>query len=209
MLDRIEQFTNESLLRRMVEKRDSGEPGAAPEVVRDALEAAFQEHQRWLAQWQAQVGELGRVIGTEFESAVMGLHEKAGASEKRRMDDIQHAARAVNELFGQLGRSAQAWEHSATATGDRLAQSFDTAGKLHAAVEQNTRILERVFDRQQQIMEQQVGRESIVGGGQTLQPGMPIGDPHPVSVASLPDTLPPVNMAQDGHSGFWGRFWKR
>ena len=38
-----------------------------PDVVKLTLEAAFKEHQRWLAQWQTQVSELGRVIGADID----------------------------------------------------------------------------------------------------------------------------------------------
>jgi len=99
MLDRIEAFANESLLRRMSDQRGPLSAQEMPEVVRDALDSAFREHQRWLAQWQAQVSELGQLVGGDFEAAVNRVQQNVSQAEASRLEKYQSlgpdAARSV------------------------------------------------------------------------------------------------------------------
>jgi len=183
-LDRIEQFTNEALLRRMQEKEGAGKDiGEAPGLVRDALEAAFQEHQRWLAQWQAQVAELGRVIGTDFDAAIMGVENKLGQQEHARMDRIQQAAQAVEELFGKMSHNSAAWQKSATQAASNLSASFSAAEKLQHALSENTRLLSDVLSQQRQLS-QDYRQGDVVGALQALReemrrsPGIPSAFPQ-------------------------------
>ena len=81
MLDRIEAFANESLLRRMSDQRGEFSLEEMPDVVRGILDSAFREHQRWLAQWQAQVAQLGQLVGGDFEAAVNRVEDRVAQTE--------------------------------------------------------------------------------------------------------------------------------
>lgn len=83
MLDQIHDFANDSLLRQLADPSTDEE---LPRIVRDALEAAFQEHQVWLAQWQVQVSELGRVIGGDFAKLAVEFKNQKNDLEQRDMD---------------------------------------------------------------------------------------------------------------------------
>jgi len=146
MLDRIEEFTNESLLRRMSEK-DRGD-GEAPAIVRDALDAAFQEHQRWLAQWQAQVSELGQVIGSDFEATVMSLQEKLAETERERLSSVQNTAQLVSEMFDKFGESASHWQSSTEDVRRNMEASLEASAKLQEAILENNRLLTEIAEKQ-------------------------------------------------------------
>ncbi len=105
MLDRVEDFTNESLVRRMSEENAASQNNEMPELVRTSLESAFREHQRWLGEWQAQVKQLGQLIGADFEAAAGRVVEQVGKSDSTRSQEIQRASRAVDELFQKVTTS--------------------------------------------------------------------------------------------------------
>ncbi|MCH8830309.1 MAG: MotA/TolQ/ExbB proton channel family protein, partial [Planctomycetes bacterium] len=149
MLDRIEEFANESLLRRMSDKNQLS--GEAPEIVRDALEGAFQEHQKWLAQWQAQVGELGQVIGGEFEAAVLGMQDKIAESEKQRFSEVQNSAEIVREMFEQFGQATVSWQRSSDEARRNIEASLKAASNLQSVVAENGRQIAAVVEKQSQI----------------------------------------------------------
>lgn len=145
MLDRIEEFSNESLLRRMSEKEKTV-AGESPQIVRDALQAAFQEHQRWLVQWQMQVSELGQVIGGEFENAVMKVHDKLVESQRRQLEEVNATAALVRDMYAKFGDTATRWEQSTEAARKHLEESLQTSAELQEAVQRNDRLLARVSD---------------------------------------------------------------
>ncbi len=150
VLDRIEGFTNESLLRRMTEKRElSGEE--MPEVVRGALESAFHEHQRWLAQWQMQVAELCKVIGGEFEAMAAQVQERLAGAHREGADEARAARQAVEELFRALQQQTETWQRSgqtaqgvqeAVRSAEKVAQALaGMSGQMLEVVEQQQRML--------------------------------------------------------------------
>lgn len=104
MLDRIEAFANESLLRRLSDQVKRPTPEEMPEIVRDALDSAFKEHQRWLAQWQTQVAALGELVGRDFERAVVDVQERLSLSDAERLQKMNELSRLLSELFSQAGR---------------------------------------------------------------------------------------------------------
>lgn len=139
MLDRIEEFSNESLLRRMSDVR--GSAADIPTVVKDALNSAFHEHQRWLAQWQAQVGQLGQVIGGDFEQAVARVQDQVVAAESARLQQLRGAAQAVEELFGNLGAATETWERSAAGALKSIEASVQASERLGATLARNLDLL--------------------------------------------------------------------
>jgi len=98
MLDRIEAFSNESLLRRMADDEKLA-PEKMPEIVRDALKSAFCEHQRWLAEWQLRVGDLGRAIGEDFQAAFERVHERLCQQEAARTENRERLARLLEDIL--------------------------------------------------------------------------------------------------------------
>ncbi|HUG92359.1 MAG TPA: MotA/TolQ/ExbB proton channel family protein [Planctomycetaceae bacterium] len=138
MLDRIEEFCNESLLRRMAETR--GATADMPGVVRDALHSAFQEHQRWLAQWQAQVAQLGQVIGGDFEQAVARLQERLSEAESGRLAQLRDSARAIEELFAQFGEATRSWRESAEQSLRSVQASIAASERLGGALARNLQL---------------------------------------------------------------------
>jgi biopolymer transport protein ExbB/TolQ len=109
MLDRIEQFTHEALLRRMADDQSAANLERMPQTVRDCLAAAFQQHQVWLAQWQQQVGQLGQAIGADFENAVSRVEAKVSAEEAARNQKLNDISRVINELFQRADATTQTY----------------------------------------------------------------------------------------------------
>jgi biopolymer transport protein ExbB/TolQ len=145
MLDRIEEFSNESLLRRMADVK--GSTADMPAVVRDALHSAFQEHQRWLAQWQAQVGQLGQLIGSDFEQAVARVQDQLAAAEGTRLQQLRNTAQAVEELFGKFGQSTATWERSAAQALKSVEASVAASETLSVALTRNLELLNLAAER--------------------------------------------------------------
>jgi biopolymer transport protein ExbB/TolQ len=149
MLDRVQGFANESLLRRMAEGQ-AADKDAMPEVVQRALDTAFKEHQRWLTQWQAQVAKLGNVIGAEFEAHFSNLQEKLAKVESGRVGDFNTAVRRVEELFGQVEQMTASWQK--LGSGD-FKTALSAVAQLHQALAANTGALEKVLGQQGALLD--------------------------------------------------------
>ena len=205
MLDRIEQFANESLLRRMVERQKN--IGEAPKIVRDALEAAFQEHQRWLGQWQTQVGELGQVIGGEFEAVVMRLQEQLAEADKLRLRTIEETAQAVHAMFEKFGKTTGSWEHATEQARQNLEQALGMSQDLNQAVAENQQRLAKAVEQQEQLIR---NAAAIPPPSPPAGPSVPVAVPVAGDGAAAP--LEPeslVSLENDRESGFFSRIWGR
>lgn len=160
MLDRIEEFTNESLLRRMADGGSGGAAGGAagelPALVKNTLESAFAEHQRWLAQWQAQVARLGQAIGADFESAVLGIQEKAGAAEAARLKKVERGLAAIEEMFAKVNESAASAQKARLDALEGVERTTESVQKLQAALAQNAELLVRVVQEQKELAGRQL-----------------------------------------------------
>jgi hypothetical protein len=99
MLNRIEAFANEVVLRRMSDDRYAQAMENMPDVVRYALEAAFKEHQRWLSQWQTQVGQLGEKVGHDFEAVLRRLSDQASQSDAQRLEKYDNLSHVLEDIF--------------------------------------------------------------------------------------------------------------
>jgi biopolymer transport protein ExbB/TolQ len=182
MLDRIEEFANESLLRRLAEGQGTADAGAEmPQVVRQTLDAAFKEHQRWLAQWQAEVGKLGQTVGTDFAAQAYALAERLGQAEAARMQNAERIARAVETSAQQAAEVVQSWQRLVTA---ELPASLRAVEQVSQALNANAALLSQWMAQQRQ----------------TLEAPIPIG---------ARDTLSPVSLARPERSGFFGRLLGR
>lgn len=106
-LDRIEVYANESLLRRMSEGGPSLDKDPAA-YAREALHAAFQQHQQWLAQWQDQVGRLGQTVGGKFEVAIRDVVRVLGETEAARLERIDKVSGVLDQILVQANRTAEA-----------------------------------------------------------------------------------------------------
>lgn len=106
MLDQVTSFANESVLRRMSDEQDALDPEQLPEIVRDSLEAAFREHQKWLAQWQLQVASLGQSVGGDFELCVRNISRELAEAESERQQKLDDLSRLLSKVFDQAGQVA-------------------------------------------------------------------------------------------------------
>lgn len=141
MLDRVEGFANESLVRRMADDGGAG-TGEMPEVVRATLESAFKEHQKWLAQWQAQVARLGQEIGRDFEVGLAATQERLAQAEAARLDKIDRAAHVVEEMFAHAVEASK--QIQPFVNGD-LQASVHTMDQVQKSLAANTKTLQQVF----------------------------------------------------------------
>jgi len=164
MLDRVQAFSNESLLRRMSEGGGGGPGSEMPEIVQKALDSAFKEHQRWLTQWQAQVAQLGNMIGQDFETHFGSCQEKLTGADAKRLEALNTSARRVEELFGQLQNVTLSWEKSGS---QEFKNSLSAASQLQGSLHENTAALSGVLERQQQLM-QTYSRSDLQGVLQAL-----------------------------------------
>lgn len=138
MLDRIEAFTNESLLRRLSDTGGGPNTEDLPDVVKYALESAFREHQRWLAQWQAQVGELGQVIGRDFEAAAGRIQSSLQHNDAEQVTKIHEATHMLGQLFNQMAEMTASWHRSEQQMAARFERIFEHAKGLEDMVSTTT-----------------------------------------------------------------------
>jgi biopolymer transport protein ExbB/TolQ len=150
MLDRIEEFANESLLRRMAEEGAAPTAEELPQIVRQSLEAAFKEHQRWLAQWQAQVGQLGQAIGSEFETHFATVQERLAQADASRLDNINRAGKAVDEMFQHVSQASRSLQQLA---GADFQSSFQTLQQVQQALRDNATMMSQMVNQQRQAIE--------------------------------------------------------
>ncbi|MCA9124139.1 MAG: MotA/TolQ/ExbB proton channel family protein [Planctomycetaceae bacterium] len=163
MLDRIQEFANESLLRRLT---DEAAEDDLPEVVRDALEGAFQEHQRWLAEWQVRVSELGRVIGGDFAKIAVDVQGRLSESDASRIDRMRELNQVLDEIFERTGEASLI-----------LAQSNETMNsEMKKVLEVGQQLQQALLDNIQQCREFLAVRETLK-----------IDDPHRTTEFRHPD----------------------
>ena len=143
MLDRIEAFTNESLLRRMADERGPVNTEDLPQIVRDCLNAAFQEHQRWLAQWQAQVGRLGEEIGRDFEAAFGRVQEQLARDDNPQIQRLEQLDHRLEDVFQKLDAATERWQ-PAREGGEQLLAAIL---QLRGSFQENTETLRQLADR--------------------------------------------------------------
>ena len=148
MLDRIEQFTNESLLRRMADQQRHLNTKELPEIVRDVLQAAFQEHQRWLAEWQAQVAVLGERIGSDFESAVLRIEHQVAEEESSRNEQLKHLTGWLDDVFGRIDNATASWHPPGEDKGTPAPSLFDTLVQLKEVLQENNSLYREVLEQQ-------------------------------------------------------------
>lgn len=197
MLDRVQAFSNESLLRRMAEGSGGGPGSEMPEIVQKALDAAFKEHQRWLAQWQAQVAQLGNMIGADFESHFGACQEKLTQGDGKRLEALNTSARRVEELFGQLQSVTASWEKTGS---QEFKNSLAAASQLQNSLHSNTEALSNVLQRQSQLMET-YSRSDLQGVLQALADAVArLGGERPRPAYSPPLPPPePITRPSDGN----------
>jgi biopolymer transport protein ExbB/TolQ len=153
MLDRIEAFTNESLIRRMADERVGLSAEDMPEVVRDALEVAFAEHQRWLAQWQTQVSQLGQVIGTDFESVVDRVQQNLSSQDGQRMQKLEDASRLLEEIFQKVDNATISWHRSEKEALSRSREFVTSLTELQQSMTNGASRTGEILDQQARLLE--------------------------------------------------------
>lgn len=138
MLDRIEAFTNESLLRRM---SDDSEGGVLPAQIAKGLEPAFRKHQQWLAEWQNQVAELGNVIGMDFDAHVQRIERRIEGIGVTNVEDVERVTRGLSEAVRDASGLIDRWTNSGREIAESLRSMTELAVTLQNAMADNTRQL--------------------------------------------------------------------
>jgi biopolymer transport protein ExbB/TolQ len=184
MLDWVEEFSHESLLRRMSD--EEGEPARdSQKMIRPAIDDAFKEHQQWLAAWQVQVGQLGQKIGADFEQALGKFQERFIKTEQMHVANVneeqlrgqQALERAIAEQqrwlttwqadVGKLGQKigadleaaiARARESLGKASAgeiDKMARARRQVEEMFATLTGNNKLLKEIIEQQKLVVEQQ------------------------------------------------------
>jgi biopolymer transport protein ExbB/TolQ len=138
MLDRIELFINRSLLRRMSDEDQKS--ALSPELAR-ALEPAFQEHQRWLLKWQAQVGELGDAIGRRLEEHMAAIVRRLADFNAAQAGSIGNAAASVTQGTQALAAGFQQMKEVAERSAGANKTLLEATARLQELLRDNTQRL--------------------------------------------------------------------
>ena len=235
MLDRIEAFANESLLRRMSDDRGPVSAEELPEVVRDALDSAFREHQRWLAQWQAQVGELGQLVGADFESAINRVQENVSQAEAGRLEKYQSLGLMLEDVFEKAERSMATWQESGHDSEAKSREFLSAVSQLQETLAENARLCNEISQEQSRMwklysdgslgntmmgLAEQIGKlaDKLDGSGVSRRKPRapaPVADEPPATLRKeapemldvIEPTVDPPPSPPTQRSGLFGRFW--
>lgn len=155
MLDRVEAFANESLLRRMAASDSTADASIEqmPTVVRSALESAFAEHQRWLSQWQVQVSQLGQLVGADFEQAVSKVEQRIAESDADRLGQFQQLAGQFTHSLEQQDRFLNAWERQRGQLVSGSQEVLAAASGVQTALASTAELCRVAVDRQAATIE--------------------------------------------------------
>jgi biopolymer transport protein ExbB/TolQ len=223
MLDRIEAFANDSLLRRMSDERATPRGDDLPELVCSALDSAFKEHQRWLAQWQTQVSQLGRQIGADFESTVSRVFTQAAQADAARMQKMEQLVRLLEELLGRTDTVGQAWRQARADAETQSRVMLEAAGRLQQALADNAILCADVAQQQHHVWEM-YSSGSAHNSLAALAEQIGCLAARIEALARRPETAPRrtdviepdepgpaqgFSASPDAGQGFLGRFWKR
>jgi hypothetical protein len=148
MLDRIEAFTNESLLRRLTDDAPRLDREDLPEVVRDTLAAAFREHQRWLAEWQTQVRELGRVIGSDLEQAVERIQDSLPQLDEERIVQLHQATHLLGEIFRELAGATASFHSTEKQLAEQFNDLFGNVKELNVTISKSAEAAGHLIEQQ-------------------------------------------------------------
>lgn len=194
---------NHSLLPRMADEEAPISTEQLPKIVRDSLEAAFQEHQRWLAQWQAQVRALGQTIGRDFEAAVARVRQDAARHEVGQAERVQQLHKLAEDLFQKIEQATVTWRQAAGAPD---ADMVEACRNLQQALADNSRAVRQWADRNVAIspsdgalacvldrLTQELAR--LAAAGHVV--GSPAGASQASTIVAIdpvpePDALPPI-----------------
>jgi biopolymer transport protein ExbB/TolQ len=161
MLDRIEAFINESLLRRMADDQPGSDGAQLPGLVAGALEPLFREHQRWLAQWQAQVSQLGQTIGADFEVAFQRIEKQISQTESARLRQTEELSRLWDALFDSAQKATTAWQQSSEEMRSRSQSLHEVIGHLERTLSESGKRAEAVWQQQARMWDE-LGRSDVV-----------------------------------------------
>jgi biopolymer transport protein ExbB/TolQ len=151
LLDRIQAFANESLLRRLSDEQGPIPVEKLPEVVRDSLTGAFREHQKWLEQWQTEVSKLGEVISGDFEAAVRRVHEAAAQSESSRIEQYQKLSQLLEEAVRMAQQSTAGFAEFQKSAASRSQELAGAVSDLQGAVAENSRRWREILQQQGEL----------------------------------------------------------
>lgn len=168
MLDRIDAFTNESLLRRMSHTEEQG--GLMPEMAQ-LLEPVFRKHQQWLLEWQKQVSDLGNTIGKDFESHLVGVKQQLERVEVSNATQTTEMVQTLSLVMQDMQRAiSDLKDVSANVTGD-LNSTVRTASELQDSLTDNTASMTALADRWSQLRDpshEHNGNGALEGAIQSL-----------------------------------------
>ncbi len=203
-LDKIEVYANESLLRRMSEGGSALDKDPAG-YAREALHAAFQQHQQWLAQWQDQVGRLGQNVGGKFEVAIREVVRTLSEAEAVRLERIDKVAGVLDQLLVQANRTADAVLRASERAAAQSERSTESLSGLQERLGGFAGWLDDLLGRYQRLAD-------LHGNGSTpntIPPTVlpPLGpDSAEVSLTTygVPPGAAPPNPATRTRSGWFG-----
>jgi hypothetical protein len=148
LLDRIQAFANESLLRRLSDEQGPIPAEKLPEIVRDSLTGAFREHQKWLEQWQTEVSKLGKVISGDFEAAARRVQESAAQSESSRVEEYRNLAQLLAEAMKSAQQAGAGFADFQKSAASRSQELAGAVADLQGAVAENSRRWREILQQQ-------------------------------------------------------------
>jgi biopolymer transport protein ExbB/TolQ len=148
LLDHIQAFVNESLLRRLREVEKSPPAEQLPEIVRDTLQSAFQEHKRWLGEWQTEVSKLGKTIGADVQETFHRIHTSAAQSESSRLEEYRKLAQLLQEAIKSAQESIAGFAEFQKAAASRSQEFAELVSHLQDTAAENGRSLQEILQGQ-------------------------------------------------------------
>ncbi len=154
MLDRIENFTNESLLRRMTDEEESEK--LMPEMAQ-LLEPVFRKHQQWLVEWQTQVAELGNSIGRDFEAHASRIKQQLEQVESGNADRVSEMVQSLASVMSEMNQSLGSLQQVSGAVTSDLQATVKTTTDLQEMLADNTANMAQLAQHWREIRAEPAG----------------------------------------------------
>jgi biopolymer transport protein ExbB/TolQ len=148
MLDRIESFTNESLLRRFAD--DAPTETLSPDLAR-ILEPAFRKHQQWLVEWQAKVSELGSVIGRDLEKHATAVQDRLQSVQTAKLEEARDVLSALASSWANNATAIAELKQAATEIASDLRSTVSSATDVQRNLGENTAVLAQIAERWREL----------------------------------------------------------
>jgi len=163
LLNWVDEYTNENLLRRLNDGREGGAErgsGGSPTAIVSAVNTALAPHHKELRQWHDSLQAIGQTLSKHVVDGWRDVNEQLGQQHDKKMAELARAESLVGEFHMALADLAGRTAELQGTTSQSLEQTMQSVQGSLMEVQTGLRGLSDVLAQlgQQQVVIQQVDR---------------------------------------------------